>query len=417
MFDVIIIGAGISGATFALKISTHAKILLIEAKNEIPKKTNIFAEHDRPFLKEINWGDKTIFPSLFLKANYMGDKENGIINSKEFGEPLGNMGYTEKIIKNMLQKFENNGGVLNFGEKIIKIQKHGDYLEIINNKGKSYSTRLLVLATGSNGFDLQQSLGFETPTKYKGVYTHLYGDEDKINENLESEYMFHLNPKISKYGPFFINKGKDRIFVGFLGDNSENRVELKSKLERILSNYKRIQPFVQGLKKGNDLTIGDISKHPIKKLSKDRVVILGEAAGLVTSLFYEGILGGITSADTAAKTIIPLLESNSNFNQVDLKGYDRSIQRLLKNYFRNGEASEYLFYSDSSYVRSLWNIYVNLLNTNKTVCKYIWEAHVNHDLANHDLSKDRYVGERLFGKLPALSKITLGTKFFRAMLK
>ena len=68
MYDVIIIGAGIAGAIFASKISKYAKTLLIEAQNyrkEIPSRTNIFPEHNRPFIKdEIDWEDKTIFPCL-----------------------------------------------------------------------------------------------------------------------------------------------------------------------------------------------------------------------------------------------------------------------------------------------------------------------------------------------------------------
>ena len=64
MYDVIIIGAGISGATFVSKISDYAKTLLVEAQDyrkEIPIRTNVFPEHTRPFIKEqIDWENKNI---------------------------------------------------------------------------------------------------------------------------------------------------------------------------------------------------------------------------------------------------------------------------------------------------------------------------------------------------------------------
>lgn len=421
MYDVIIVGAGVAGVSFAFKISNHAKTLLIEAQdynNAIPARTNVFAEHNRPFVREIDWTNKTIFPDVHIKTNYMSDDENGIINSKEFGIPLGNICYTENLIKYFIDGFERQGGHSKFNEKIVKINKSGDHLEVINHRGESYSTRLLVLATGSRGLELQRSsLGFEKPDQYKGICVHLYGDEDLINDNLECQYTFHVNPKISTNGPFFINKGIDRIFVGFLGQKTEDPSELTSKLDRILQNYKRIQPFVQGLKKGSDVVVGEISKHPINSFSNDRVLLLGECAGLVTSFFYEGILCGLASAEIAAKTVKPLLAKNSNFGRAELIKYDQEIHRiLLKNYFRNGNQCEYLFYKEGSYAKLLWNTYCKLLNTDKTARKYIWDAYVNQDLANHDTNKDRYVGEKLLEKLPALSKITLGAKFFKAML-
>ncbi|MFX0139716.1 MAG: NAD(P)/FAD-dependent oxidoreductase [Candidatus Hodarchaeota archaeon] len=420
MYDIIIIGAGIAGATFASKISKYAKTLLIEAQDyrrEIPIRTNIFPEHNRPFIKdEIEWENKSTFPCPHTKSNYMSDEVNGVIDSTEFGIPLGNISYTENIIRKLINQLEEHGE-FNSNEKISKINRHNDYLELINSKGESYSTKLLALATGSRGFDLQRSLGFGIPDSYTGTYLHLFGDEDKINENLEFNYTFHINPKISRNGPFFFNKGKERISAGFLGERNESKEAILSKLDRILNNYQRIQPFIDGLKYDlSTAVVGDISKHPIKKFSQDRVLVLGEAAGIVTAFFYEGLLPGVACADIATKTLKPLLEKDSNFSRLELQKYDQEVKRILFTYFKNGNALEYLIYNEGSHVKSLWRLYTELLNENKKARKYIYEAYINHDLANHNTSNDRYVGEKWFGKLSTLSKITLSPKFFKAML-
>ncbi|MFX0104614.1 MAG: NAD(P)/FAD-dependent oxidoreductase [Candidatus Hodarchaeota archaeon] len=420
MYDVIIIGAGIAGATFASKISKYAKTLLIEAQDyrkEIPIRTNIFPEHNRPFIKdEIDWEDKAIFPTTHTKSNYMSDEFNGVIDSTEFGIPLGNICYTENIIRELISQLEEHGE-FNSNERISKIIRHSEHLELINTKGESYSTKLLALATGSRGFELQRSLGFGIPDSYTGTYLHLFGDEDKINENLEYNYTFHINPKISRNGPFFFNKGKERISAGFLGEKNESKESILSKLDRILKNYERIQPFVNGLKYDlSTAVVGDISKHPIKKFSQDRVIVLGEAAGIVTAFFYEGLLPGVACADIATNTLKPLLDKDSNFGRLELQKYDQEVKRILFTYFKNGNALEYLIYNDGSHVKSLWRLYTELLNENKLARKYIYEAYINHDLATHNTSNDRYVGEKWFSKLPALSKITLSPKFFKAML-
>ncbi|MFX0000918.1 MAG: hypothetical protein ACFE88_12475 [Candidatus Hermodarchaeota archaeon] len=421
MYDVITIGAGIAGTTFASKISKYAKTLLIEAqdyKKEIPIRTNVFPEHNRPFInEEIDWNDKNIFPSLHTKSNYMSDEFNGVIDSTEFGIPLGNISYTENLLKKLINQLEEQGGVFNSNEKVSKIIRHNDSLEIINNKGESYSTKLLALATGSRGFELQRSLGFNLPDHYTGALIHLFGNEDKVNENLEYNYVFHINPKISINGPFYFNKGKERIATGFLGGKNESKEAIIDKLDRILKNYKPIQPFVDGLKYDlKTAVVGEISKHPIKHFSADRVLVLGEAAGIVTAFFYEGMLPGVACGDIATKTLKPLLEKHSKFTRLELSKYDQEIKRVLFPYFKNGNALEYLIYNEGSYVKSLWRLYTELLNENKLARKYIYEAYINHDLSKHNTSNDRYVGEKWFGKLPALSKITLSPKFFKAML-
>jgi len=60
VYDVIVIGAGISGATFACKASKFAKTLLIEAREEknLAVTTNVYAEHNKRFLHEVDYSDK-----------------------------------------------------------------------------------------------------------------------------------------------------------------------------------------------------------------------------------------------------------------------------------------------------------------------------------------------------------------------
>ncbi|MHA2185673.1 MAG: NAD(P)/FAD-dependent oxidoreductase, partial [Promethearchaeota archaeon] len=342
---------------------------------------------------------------------------NGIIDSTEFGVPLGNVSYTENFIRELLNQLENQGGVFKSNERITSINRHSDYIELLNSKGESYSTKLLALATGSRGFELQRSLGFEVPDSYTGVYLHMFGDEDKVNENLDINYTFHINPKISTNGPFFFNKGVERISAGYLGDKHQSKEEIISKLERILKNYKLIQPIVKGLSYNlSEALVGNISKHPIKRFSGDRVLVLGEAAGIVTAFFYEGLLPGVACADIASKTIKPLFENENKFTASELHHYDNEVKRVLMTYFKNGNALEYLIYNNSSSVKSLWRLYTKLLSENRTCRKYIYQAYINQDLSKHIVANDRYVGEKLFGMLPTLTKIALSPKFLKALL-
>ncbi len=419
-FDVIIIGAGIAGASFALKISKYAKTLLLEVKDEkdLAVTTNIFPEHNKPFLSEVDYSDRSLFPCIHYKINYMDQKYNGVIDSNKFGEPFGYISHSENIIKYMLRKCEEQGGIIKYNERTSKIIRSSNKIEVITSKGQSYSGKLLAIATGSHSFELQKSLGFSAPDSYIGISTHLYGDDDMLNENMEWNYIFHINPKISQNGPLFFNKGRGRLFLGCLGNPKEDSSEMANKLDRILNNYQPIQPIIKGLKRGSKTFVGKISKHPIKSLSNDRTLILGEAGGIVTAFFYEGFLGGLASAELATKTIRPLLDTNSNFNKSDLYPYDQEIKKVLLNkYFKTNLASEYLFYNAGSKIKLLWETYCKLVKENRTLQRYIWEAIRRQDLENHDLERDKWAGQELFKMLPLLSKATYWPHFLKAMIK
>lgn len=395
-------------------------MLLIDENEEIPIKTNVFPEHNRPYLDYASMENREIFPSDHIKTVYLGKDESGIINSEEFGEPLGKIVYTDRLLKSLLTQFEEQGGIVKFNEKVKNVNKPNGRVEIQTNKNETYSTKVLVLATGSRGFEIQKSLGFEIPDSYLGIYTHLYGSETQIENNFDFDYLFHINPNISKNGPFFFNVGRDRVLTGYLGNSEESETDLVDKLDRILKNYPYIQSNVKNLKWDRSKFItGKISKHPILRFSSDRVLILGEAAGLVTAFFYEGLLSGMVSADAAFKTLKPILEKNGEFTSLNLNHYDQKIRDiLLKNYYNNGDACEYVFYdSSASVIKKIWETYIDLINDNKRLRRNIWEAYRMHDIEKYDKARDKWAGEKLFEKLPTISKISLGPKFLKALMK
>jgi len=420
MYDVIVIGAGIAGTSFAQKISKFAKTLLIEAQdydNEIPIRTNIFAEHNKPFIEDQFWNDLEIFPRPFIQLNYKSEKFDGLLHSKEFGAPLGKICHTEIFLKKLIAKFKDQDGVTKFNEKIAKINRHQDFIEVINDKGEEYKAKVLILATGSRGFELQKSLGFQAPDSFKGIYLNTWAEEELIDNNFPFQYMFHLNPNISMNGPFFFNIGKGRLSTGFLG-NVESPAQLKDKFERILHNYKPIQNFIKDISWDlSKVVIGDISKHPIKNMSNNRVLILGEAAGLVTSFFYEGMLCGLASAEVATSILHALFTNSSNFSESELQRYDQEISKLLlQKYFRNGNACEYLFYeTNANTSKTIWNAYTDMLLKNKTVRQFVYDVLMIQDFTKYNTDNDRWVGEKLFGNLPIISKATLWPRFLKAM--
>ncbi len=419
MYDFIIIGSGIAGTSFAHRIAGHTNALLIEANEKIHIRTNVFPEHNREYLNGVNMENPKLFPCDHIKTRYFHKDVKGGIDASEFGKPLGKIVYTEHLLNKFIKDFEDKGGITKFGERVKQVKRTTDKVEVYTDKGETYSARLLILATGSRGFNLQKSLGFDTPDSYLGIYTHIHGNEEQIRENFDFDYMFHLNPNIGSNGPFFFNVGKDRVLTGFLGNAGETEAGCINKLDRILRNYKYIQPNIKGLRwDKSEFVTGEISKHPISELAQERSIVLGEAAGLITAFFYEGLFSGQVSAKLAADTVLPLLEKGSTFAKSELMGYKHEIQRvLLDKYYKNGEGFEHIFYNAGpSTINKLWKVYIEFVNENKTLRKNIWEAHRDPP-DEYDLERDKWAGRQLFNHLSFSDKISLGSRFLGALMK
>ena len=58
-----------------------------------------------------------------------------------------------------------------------------------------------------------------------------------------------------------------------------------------------------------------------------------------------------------------------------------------------------------------------MVSSNITIRRYIWEAHITHEMDKYDVKRERWAGEQLFKKLPTYCKILLGPKFIVALFK
>jgi hypothetical protein len=56
-----------------------------------------------------------------------------------------------------------------------------------------------------------------------------------------------------------------------------------------------------------------------------------------------------------------------------------------------------------------------MLLKNKTVRQFVYDVLLIQDLTKYNTDNDRWVGEKLFGNLPIISKATLWPRFLKAM--
>ena len=166
MFDLIIIGAGVSGLMAGIK--SNVNTLILEKNNEAGKKLLISGnsrcnltnnKSNDQFLLNIEVNRKHLYSTI----NNFGPKEimdffikNDVLLKEETDNkifPLNNK--SESILKVLLKNCKHT---INYNEEVIDINKKDNYFEIVTNKNK-YLTKKLIIATGGSSYKHTGSTG------------------------------------------------------------------------------------------------------------------------------------------------------------------------------------------------------------------------------------------------------------------
>ncbi|MHA1755856.1 MAG: FAD-dependent monooxygenase, partial [Promethearchaeota archaeon] len=377
-YDFIVIGSGIAGSFFADLASNYASVLVID-KMPRPRsefRGGVFPAHNYSYFHEkdapIPLDDKKIFSSDQYELLYSGREHDGMIDGHEFGGPFGKICELDKLDQFLIERAEKKGTRFIFESEVSSVSVKEDHVSVeINEKHSesalrraTYNADVLILATGAQialskedilkndpenlvlkAFNLQRSLGFSLPEIYFAAALKYKGSPEVIDENIPFQYRYHYNRKISPYGPLYCVKHKDYFDIGIIHKTPFNAID---RLIAVVKRYKKVRGFFKNTKPISYNFSIDISslkleeskkeefpiviipttKHAIKETTKDRVIVLGEAAGLVTDLFYEGVVGALASARFASDVLKDLKSQADLSKDKSILSYKNSINAL-----------------------------------------------------------------------------------------
>ena len=245
-FDFIIVGSGITGSMTAFLLSQQASCLLLDAHpTPLPYHlVKVFPEHNFVFVPEIPKDDLTIFPADHRKSVYASSTIDAPIDSMEFGQLFGKMMDQFAFVQWFLDHAQQNGTIINWYQKVIKTEYTANGIQIIarsseDNQTYSYSAKVLLLATGSEGLDLQKTLGFGVPQVFNVIITTAEGDPAQIQQNIPYDYMYLINPKISPDGPLALTRTPSFFSIGYI--SKESPETMAEKFLRIFEIIKRLK--------------------------------------------------------------------------------------------------------------------------------------------------------------------------------
>ncbi len=313
-YDVVIIGGGPSGATVGNLLSKKNINCCIIDKEIFPRHklcAGVLTEKTIELLKSMDFHQNI--------NNYYNNKTNKLkmyykndlslnIETNTFFYFTNRFDFDNKLINNYL----SNGGKLFAGTKINNIDM--DNNQIITSNNKKIEFQYLVGADGANSF-LRKYI--DKNYKPNGFCVEIDIIRDNILDNYAKMYFGDL---VGNYGWVFPKE--NHLTVGF-GGILNKAIDYKQELNEFIKKTIPEDKNYPNILKGHYLPYGKYIKEPIYK---NKLLLVGDAAGLVDPISGEGIYFSLLSGKYATESLIERLEGRSdNFNS-----YLSKLKRIHK---------------------------------------------------------------------------------------
>lgn len=426
-YEFVIIGAGVAGAVAFFYLSKIAPTLLIEKKEKDTRffSARILVGHAQQFLPEdIPLDNHEIFIRPVDTIGHSSRNLECVIEgTQEFNQPFGQVIDEQKFIHWFIERGAEQQGRAIWGTKVVSLERTGEIwgVKCHNSVGNSPTTiqaKMLIMATGAYGTDLQKYLGFKIPDQLRYLAATFFANQEGIQALGKADYIYHLHPKISTVGPLQMTRANNFFNIIYVDNLPYN--EMEEKLLRILQNYEPIQPWFNSVtnKPANltsqDFRHGLVWKHPIKEFVQNNVLLIGETTGLVTECYYEGLMGALATAKYAAHTLQELFVNKRAYTKECLSQYQAIVSSvLLKNFHKSQTGSENMFLTAGSHQIDIWDAYQKSIQKDKKVRRNIHLAWTDPDIANYPLVNDEYCGEQIYLSLPLGIRLLLTPYFLK----
>ncbi len=388
IYDVAIIGAGPGGSTAASFLAKGGMRVLLLDKSEFPRDKTCGDALSPSALKIL--GDL----GLVNKVKEFGYRLNGVRlvapNGNELIAPIPpKPGFAEHLYIAPREKLDNlllNNAIslgAEFKPKVrvtdLRLESNKVIISGISAKNKlSFSADVGIIAVGAN-ISLLQKLGFISKSPEFAIAARAYFDNLPNLDDL-MEIRFDGVP-LPGYGWIFpTSKTSANIGAGFLRKSRRLPFTAREILDKFLE-HAPVREILSGgerngVVKSFPLRMDFASAHTFR----DRMILVGEAAGLVNPFTGEGIDYAMESGQIAA-SVIKDLATIGDYSINALAAYDKNLRKRFQKLFVWTTRMRSIYMNDW-----LLNPLIRAANHEKSVEKIILEVLLSYRNALHALS-------------------------------
>jgi len=352
-YDVVIVGAGPAGSTAAKFLSEKGVKVLLSDKSKFPRDKPCGGGIPVRVLKKFKYIEEKDLIESYIYGGYVHSPSQKYKVKLQKNEPLSATVLRKKFDYGLVKFAIECGTTFLDGKSAADIRIFSDKAKISFTDGTSIESEIVIGADGvwsavakqsglrQNCKNIGMSIVCEYPIGAKML--DYYFTEKRIAH-------IHLNiGGIKGYGWVFPKK--KHVNLGICEFESINN-KRNSKL-----NFKKVyESYVQILKENkvipHSLNVGEIKGaalpiRPLEKTYADRVILCGDAAGLINPSTGAGIDYAMSSGKIAANVIADALGAGdttekflSKYQTIWKKDFGRDIKTLLRVQKRWGEKNE-----------------------------------------------------------------------------
>ena len=376
--DVVVIGIGPAGAMTLLRLAELGiGAIGIDSKSEIADKlcTGIIgwecSQKYPPDSEDVHYvsNSATVVSPVGFKLKIKSSIPQAVV--------LDRVSY----IKSIAAKAQLLGSKILLDNNVVSVSVKDTGVEIITDKGESFISKIVVIATG-----------FHSP---------LLKDLSIINKDVRQEYMVASQAivRVNDIEGIQVFLGKQNVpgsFAWLVPTHEQNALIgmfTRSKLQGHMSQFIRQlskDGIVDSVVKSHSQW--GIPASPIQRTFSDRLLVVGDAAGLVKPTTGGCIYYSFISGEIAAEVICDAIESDS-FSYKTLRSYQTKWKTVLNNEIQIGLNARKLLesFSDDQIEVLISHLsksdFLNDL-TNSSVMSFDWHGRViSHFLRNPSLWK------------------------------
>lgn len=288
MYDIIIIGGGVSGSYIASRLGKHFNVLVIERQKQIsPRDSGIVSRRIFNFI-----GRRYLIKSQLHRMNIISP--SGIELHLDSDEPFAYLLERERFSYYLRHKAQKNADVT--FENVRSVSTHTDKV-IVNTENNEYTGKIAIGADGTNSI-VRNCLGIYNPA-------FCYGLMCRSNESSDG----NVNVFFNKYfSPDF--------FSWVIPQNHEYGLMTASRPKEYLEFFKKYFGFSDGNCYGYPIPIGYTKSYGCRSL------LVGDACGQTKPITGGGIIFSLIAAHHAITTIKKAFGKN-NFSEKFFSRYEK----------------------------------------------------------------------------------------------
>ncbi len=306
-YDVVVVGAGPSGSTAAKTLAEHGVKVLLVDKEKFPRDKTcggglpLRTLSRFPYVKKLNaiesysYGGFVYSPSLQYKA--------GITKS----EPVIAMVLRSKFDNELVNLSIEKGAEFQDKTAVTNIKIHHDHAQIYFNDDTSITTELII---GADGFHstIARKIGVMPATREKGIciLEEFHMNKEMINSLYTQDHLCHIHSKIHGIrGYGWVFPKQNHVNVGIVSyDSKEQLKQKKCNLRSIFFEYLSLlkeDNILPRQMKSVTIKGGCLPVQPLSKTYSERVLLCGDAAGMINPISGEGIYYALVSGNIAGE--------------------------------------------------------------------------------------------------------------------